>query len=138
LTLKTKSIYDEKEKSDGTRVLVTRYYPRGVKRTHFDLWVRAASPEAVLLKDYKNNVINWREFSRRFKIQLRADADSKKAVLDLIDLLGKNENLTLLCYEKEGQNCHRLILKSVIERAMKKSRERNEASSSGSAEDKKD
>ncbi len=69
LPLKTKSIYDEKEDSDGNRVLVTRYYPRGVKRTHFDLWVRPASPDVDLLKDYKSGAINWREFSKRFRVQ---------------------------------------------------------------------
>lgn len=117
MTLKTKSIYDEKEKSDGTRVLVTRFYPRGVKRTHFDAWIRHLSPEAKLLKAYKKGEINWREFSKQFRHQIRTSPDSKRAVLEIVDLLGKSGDVTLLCYEKEGQNCHRYILKTVVDRA---------------------
>jgi hypothetical protein len=30
--IKTKSIYDPKERSDGVRVLITRFYPRRIKR----------------------------------------------------------------------------------------------------------
>jgi uncharacterized protein YeaO (DUF488 family) len=120
MSLKTKSIYDEKVKSDGVRILVTRFYPRGIKRTHFDLWFRNASPEAALLKKYKTGALNWREFSKRFKEQLRASLESKKAVQDLIELLREGKTVTLLCYEREGQNCHRYLLKSAIGTAIKK------------------
>jgi len=119
LTIKTKSIYEEKEKSDGTRVLITRYYPRGVKRTHFDLWIRGASPEASLLKKYKSKMISWRELSKRFREQMRTSPDSRKALQDLI-ALSERGDVTLLCYEKEGQNCHREIVKALAERAIRR------------------
>jgi uncharacterized protein YeaO (DUF488 family) len=118
LTIKTKSIYEEKKKSDGTRVLISRFYPRGVKRTHFDVWIREASPEAPLLKEYKNKVISWREFSKRFREQMRSSPNSQKAIQDLIEL-SERRNVTLLCYEKEGQKCHRDIVKAVTERAIR-------------------
>ena len=118
MTIKTKSIYAEKEKSDGTRVLVSRFYPRGVKRTHFDVWIREASPEAPLLKEYKSNAISWRELSKRFREQMRSSPGSQKAIQDLIEL-SENGNVTLLCYEKEGQKCHRDIVKAITERAIR-------------------
>ena len=34
--IRTKSIYDPKEESDGIRILITRYWPRGIKKEHFD------------------------------------------------------------------------------------------------------
>jgi uncharacterized protein YeaO (DUF488 family) len=120
LSLKTKSIYAEKDESDGTRVLVTRYYPRGVKKDRFDQWYRHASPEVALLREYKNGGIDWREFSKKFKAQMRTSPESKKAVEDLVQLLGKEENVTLLCYEKEGEKCHRNILKTIVESAARK------------------
>jgi len=46
--IKTKSIYDKKELSDGTRILITRYYPRGIGKEKFDRWYRELSPSKCL------------------------------------------------------------------------------------------
>jgi uncharacterized protein YeaO (DUF488 family) len=113
MTVKTKSIYDLADPKDGKRILVSRYYPRGVKRDRFDLWIREASPKPDLLKTYRNGSIDWREFERRFKEQLRSNKESKLALQDLTRL-SKKGTITLLCYEREGQNCHRQILKKKL------------------------
>ena len=34
--IRTKSIYDPKEENDGIRILITRYWPRGIKKEYFD------------------------------------------------------------------------------------------------------
>ncbi|MFI5450416.1 MAG: DUF488 domain-containing protein [Candidatus Bathyarchaeia archaeon] len=65
---------------------------------------------AKLLKDYKNNVIDWRSFSMKFRYQLRSSLSSKQAIDQIIELSG-NQDVTLLCYEREGQKCHRNIVK---------------------------
>jgi len=109
MTVKTKSIYDTKRRIDGLRVLVSRFYPRGVMRDHFDLWVREASPKPDLLRAYKHGSINWPEFERRFRLQLRTATASISALNQLSELSTKRI-ITLLCYEKEWQKCHRQIL----------------------------
>ncbi|MGH9997206.1 MAG: DUF488 family protein, N3 subclade, partial [Nitrososphaeraceae archaeon] len=38
--IKTKSIYVKKEDIDGTRILITRFYPRGIRKENFDRWYR--------------------------------------------------------------------------------------------------
>jgi uncharacterized protein YeaO (DUF488 family) len=118
LTLRTKSIYEEKTSSDGTRILVSRFYPRGVKRERFDLWIRGASPSKELLKEYKRGVIKWPEFSRKFGKQLTNLKESKVAI-DRIVELSKIDDVTLLCYEKEGESRHRTIVKSRVEKLLK-------------------
>ena len=105
---------------DGTRVLVTRYYPRGVKKTHFDLWLRDLSPEVTLLKEYRNKVLDWRGFSTRFRRQLRTIPAAKEAMNKLVEL-SRNHDVTILCYEKEGENCHRNIVKSIVNRKLVRS-----------------
>ena len=35
---------------DGTRILVMRFWPRGVRKSHFDEWHRDLAPSAELLK----------------------------------------------------------------------------------------
>jgi uncharacterized protein YeaO (DUF488 family) len=118
-TVSTKSIYDAKNKEDGLRVLITRYYPRGVKRDRFDLWLKGASPTIDLLKAYRSGSIDWSEFRKRFSKQLNGEAESKMAIKELLDLAKKRKNVTLLCYEREGQNCHRQIVKAKLDRSLR-------------------
>jgi uncharacterized protein YeaO (DUF488 family) len=126
LSLRSKSIYEAKEKSDGVRVLITRFYPRGIKKSHFDLWLRHASPEPALLKKYKSNQIDWKEFSRDFRKQMRNSEESKKEIQELVELLGREKDVTLLCYEKEGLNCHRYLVKAIVENKIKRGKKKTE------------
>ena len=127
MVVSTKSIYEEKSASDGIRVLVSRFYPRGVKRSHFDLWIRDASPEPVLLKKYKKGSLNWNEFSKHFKEQLKSSAKSRDAIDKLVEL-GRSNRITLLCYERQGEHCHREIVKAVVNLRTKRKRLRPESS----------
>ena len=127
MALNTKSIYSESEESDGKRVLVTRFYPRGVKKDRFDVWIRGASPEAKLLKEYKSGAINWQEFSKGFRSQMKTSLESKKAVEDIVQMLQDGGNVTLLCYEKEGEKCHRNLLRKIVDSATKERRNKEGA-----------
>ncbi len=111
--IKTKSIYKPKEYGDGLRVLITRYYPRGVKKTHFDRWMRDLAPSQELLRRYKNEQIHWEDFIPSFKLELQENQNS----INLIKSLKAKSNyshVTLLCYEPEGTPCHRHLLKEII------------------------
>jgi len=121
LTIQTKSIYEDKTISDGVRILITRFYPRGVKKDRFNLWIRGASPTADLLKKYRKGQISWAEFSKRFRMQL-VSLEESKAAIDRIVELSKSADVTLLCYEKEGENCHRNLVKSRVEKLLKKNK----------------
>ena len=48
--IKTKCLYYPKDISDGARILITRYSPRGIKKEHFDRWHKELSFKH--LKDY--------------------------------------------------------------------------------------
>ena len=111
--IKTKSIYEPKNKDDGYRVLVTRYYPRGVKKTHFDIWMRELAPSSQLLKEYKNNEKTWEELIISFKSQLQNSEESIQTMKNL-NTKTKSTNITLLCYEKDVMPCHRHLLKEII------------------------
>lgn len=111
--IRTRSIYRPKEQGDGTRILITRFYPRGVRKTHFDRWARELSPGAELLGRYKNQYITWDEFVTSFKMELRGNDDSMQTIKDL-NSRSHGSHLTLLCYEPEGIPCHRHLLKEII------------------------
>ena len=114
MTIRTKSIFQPIEKSDGYRVLITRFYPRGVQREHFHDWESSLSPNPELLFDYKEGKINCDTFKLSFVAQLKNDVASLDAILALNDW-GKAHDVTLLCFEKSGVPCHRHLVRDIIE-----------------------
>jgi uncharacterized protein YeaO (DUF488 family) len=117
LAVKTKSIFEPAQESDGYRVLITRFYPRGIRRTHFDEWVSSLSPNRDLLFGYKEGRIDWDSFMDSFFEQLKNDVESVEAIHALYDS-SRNRDITLLCFEKDGVPCHRHFVRDVIENPM--------------------
>lgn len=114
LAVKAKSIYKQAEKGDGIRALITRYYPRGVKSNHFDAWIRELSPSAALLKRYKEGKIQWNDFEIALLSEFRESMDSIESIYMLHDL-SRKKDITLLCYEKDDQPCHRHLVRELVE-----------------------
>lgn len=114
MAIKTKSIFKPAEAEDGLRILITRFYPQGIKKEHFDLWLRELSPSIDLLLSYKHGVRSWQEFKSIFVSELRNNIDSLEA-LQALNNEAMRTNVTLLCYEKEGQPCHRHLVRDMIE-----------------------
>ena len=112
MTLKTKSVYEPSRVDDGVRVLVARFWPRGVKRGMCDEWRRELAPSAGLLGRYKRNETSWEEFVEEYGAEMDADA-ARRAVLDMRSRAA-SQNVTLLCYEPEGARCHRHVLRDMI------------------------
>lgn len=116
--IRTKSIYKPKEDEDGTRILITRFYPRGIRKGHFDQWMRELAPTKELVQSYKHGKITQAQFTTRFLKQMSTDETSKQTIQTLAKL-AKKTNVTLLCYEPDGEFCHRHLLENMIKSKMK-------------------
>ena len=83
-TVQVRRIYDEAQKSDGTRVLVDRVWPRGVSKdkAELDEWVKDVAPSTELRKWYSHDPEKFDEFARRFREELKGD-DAAKALDEL-------------------------------------------------------
>ena len=57
--IKTKPFHRAKNKKDGLRILITRYYPGGLPRRQFDHWEKELAPSQKLLKRYELNQIDF-------------------------------------------------------------------------------
>ncbi len=109
--LKTKRIAEPREETDGRRILITRYWPRGVKREHFDEWQKELAPSIPLLKEIKNDSISDEEFARKFEMEMQRN-EASRAAID--ELRRADSHTTLLCHEPEGVVCHRHLLRRMI------------------------
>jgi uncharacterized protein YeaO (DUF488 family) len=116
MSVRTKSIFQPRESDDGLRVLITRYYPREVKKDHFDEWVQQLPPSPALLFKYKQGECDWNGFKINFLLELRDNVDSLDALYALNDAM-KTTDITLLCYEKDRQPCHRHLVRDLIEKS---------------------
>ena len=70
--IKTKSIYDPVQEEDGQRILVSRYWPRGIskERLQIEEWMREVAPSPDLLDDWKEGELAWREYCERYKDEM--------------------------------------------------------------------
>jgi len=115
--IKTKSAYDPAEDSDGTRILVTRYHPRikGFKKgVGYNEWFRNLSPLEPALKKFKAGKMTEQEFGRQYLEYLDISNEAREELYDIRKLLRSGETVTLLCYEPEGEFCHRHLLKKYL------------------------
>ncbi|UCM90439.1 DUF488 domain-containing protein [Streptomyces marincola] len=103
-------IYEEAAPEDGTRVLVDRIWPRGIRKAdaHIDGWLRDLAPSTELRRWYGHAPARWDEFRRRYLAELR-DAAHRNAADELHDLAG-HEKLTLLTASKDVDHSQAAVL----------------------------
>jgi uncharacterized protein YeaO (DUF488 family) len=123
LPVKTKRVYDPPSSEDGVRILVMRFYPRGVKRETFHEWRKELGTDPELIRAWKSGAISWDEFARRYEAQISADPKAQASLNELAQRARK-ETLTLLCACEDEAHCHRTLLKAMIERRIKRARNR--------------
>jgi uncharacterized protein YeaO (DUF488 family) len=115
--VKTKSVYDPVEDSDGKRILVTRYRPRGIKREKLSIveWCWTVAPSRPLLQDWRDGKSSWSEYEERYL----AEMCQHEQELGKLAELASSGVITLLCFEpEEDPHCHRHLLKELIEQRM--------------------
>lgn len=117
MKVKTKQVFAPFEESDGERYLITRHYaarPKSMKALHITKWIRDLAPSKELLSDYHKG-LSPDEYTPRFKQEIQ----SNPKALEMIEMLRKKSrdgnNITLLCICEEGQFCHRLLVKEMID-----------------------
>lgn len=89
-------VYAPRALDEGTRVLVDRLWPRGLRREsgRFDVWAKAVAPSTQLRLWYQHRPERLPEFRRRYEAELRAPA-ARTAVDEMVGLLQRGA-LTLV------------------------------------------
>ena len=113
--IKVKRVYDPIEKDDGVRILVDRIWPRGIKKDKIDIWLKDIAPGNELRKWYNHDLNKWEEFKRIYFDEL----DKNPKINELLQLIRKNENITLLYASKSPYN-NAIALKEYIEKKILK------------------
>lgn len=103
-------IYEETSPSDGTRVLVDRVWPRGMRKddAHLDEWLRDVAPSTDLRRWYGHEPSRFEDFRKRYVAELR-DSEHQKAAEHLRDLASHGK-LTLLTATKDLDHSQAAVL----------------------------
>lgn len=94
--VRVRRVYDDRQASDGTRMLVDRIWPRGMTkaRADLDVWCKTVAPSAALRKWYGHDPERFREFAHRYRAEL--DEPEAAAGLDHLCELAAKGPVTLL------------------------------------------
>jgi uncharacterized protein YeaO (DUF488 family) len=110
----TKRIYDPAARTDGLRVLVMRLWPRGIRKSAVDLWLRDLGAEIGNLRAWNAGRLSWPELRRRYLAGLRRPPAAP--VLARLRTLARRRRVTLLCSCADPARCHRTLLAQTLGR----------------------
>jgi uncharacterized protein YeaO (DUF488 family) len=111
VTVQVRRIYDDAADGDGTRVLVDRVWPRGLRKddARYDEWVKDVAPSTELRKWYGHDPERFDEFRRRY----RAELDGSSSLEQLRELAGRG-TLTLLTATKDPEASQAAVLRELL------------------------
>lgn len=134
----TEKIHDKPPEGEGTRILVDRLWPRGVKKATapVDEWLKGLAPSSELRKDWGHDPARFSEFADRYRSELderlaaykdatdsgddgdssEADSDSEAAqVGELCERAASGENIILVFAAKDRVFNHAVVLKAWLD-----------------------
>jgi uncharacterized protein YeaO (DUF488 family) len=111
--IKIERIYDYPIGSDSFRILVDRFWPRGLSKdkVKVDLWQKDIAPSNSLRVWFGHDEKKWDGFRRRYFNELDKNTESVKTILDK----ARQGSITLLYGAKEERFNNAVALKEYLE-----------------------
>lgn len=111
-----KRVYEPPSRSDGTRVLVDRLWPRGLskERAAVDAWLRDLAPSDELRRWYHAETAAWPTFRTKYLKEL-AQPESVESLQQLYELARGKRRLTLLFASKNETRNNASVLKELLD-----------------------
>ena len=121
--LKTKRVYEERQADDGTRILVDRLWPRGIRSAEagIDQWMKDLAPSTDLRLWFGHKVERWPEFRLRYLEEL--SAPGKAGIVDQIASMALEGNVTLVYAAKDTEHNNAKVLEELISKLMQQREE---------------
>ena len=110
--LRLKRAYERPARGDGTRVLIDRLWPRGVRKAEAELdrWAKDIAPSTELRKWFGHDPARWPEFRRRYAEELRRHPDE----LAELRALARKGPLTLVYSAHDELHNDAVVLRALL------------------------
>lgn len=111
-TVKLKRAYERPSAKDGTRILVDRLWPRGVKKADaaIDYWIKELAPSTPLRKWFAHDPSRWQEFRRRYSAEIRQHSDE----FDRLRELARQGPITLVYAAHDKMQNDAVVLRNIL------------------------
>lgn len=110
--IRAKRVYDPGSPEDGTRVLIMRLWPRGIRKDRVDLWLKELGPVVTLLRAFRSGAIGWDEYVPRYLAGL--ERPEAREHVDRALALAREGPVTLVCGCPDEARCHRSLLRDYL------------------------
>lgn len=110
--VRIKRAYEAPVPQDGTRILIDRLWPRGIKKEALalDQWCKELAPSTALRQWFGHDPARWEEFERRYAAELLPCA----AQLDALRTLARRKTLTLVYGAHDGLHNDAVVLRALL------------------------
>jgi len=111
--IKLKRVYEPVASSDGSRFLVERLWPRGIKKTalRIDAWLKDVAPSTNLRQWFRHDPKKWDEFQRRYRREL----DGNREALLPLRKAAEEGIVTLVYSSQDREHNNAVALKKYLE-----------------------
>ena len=111
--VKLKRAYEPASREDGTRFLVERLWPRGVKKdaVRLDAWLKDVAPSTKLRRWFGHDPARWSEFQRRYRAELDRNAEDLEPILKA----ARRGQVTLVYSSHDQEHNNAVVLKAYLE-----------------------
>lgn len=109
-----KRAYDPVSRSDGTRFLVERLWPRGVSKAvlRIDAWLKDVGPSTELRKWFSHDPDKWDEFRRRYVRELVSRPEAWQPIVSA----ARRGRVTLVYSSHDVQHNNAVALQAFLRR----------------------
>jgi len=113
-----KRVYEPSQRGDGTRFLVERFWPRGVKKEALQLdgWLKDVAPSDALRRWFGHDPQKWKEFRRRYFAELNRQPETWQPLLEAV----RQGSVTLLYSARDLKHNDALALKEYLQAKLTK------------------
>lgn len=114
--IQTKRVYESPARGDGTRFLVERLWPRGVKKSELDAqaWLKDAAPSTELRQWFAHDPSKWSAFKRKYFAELNKKAEAWAPILQA----ARRGNVTLLYSARDTEHNSAVALQAYLDKKL--------------------
>jgi uncharacterized protein YeaO (DUF488 family) len=108
-----KRVYDAVSSADGTRLLIERLWPRGVKKASLKIedWIKDVAPSTELRQWFNHDPAKWDEFRRRYFAELKTHPDAWQPIIEA----AQRGTVTLIYSSHDTEHNNAVALEAFLE-----------------------
>ena len=116
--IKLKRVYEAAATADGSRFLVERLWPRGIRKTDLviDAWLKDIGPSDGLRRWFAHDPKKWDVFRKRYFAELDANPEVWKPLV----AAGRRGSVTLIYSSKDTEHNNAVALRDFLQSKMKR------------------